>query len=125
MSFRFLLILFLFSAFIGISACTYNKEDELYVQSNVQICDTTSVTFNNQVKEILQTDCLNCHSNENFQSLGGRKNLQGYANAASASSRILSRVIDDQNPMPPSQNGRLSSCKIDKIRAWINQGKSE
>lgn len=125
MSFRFLIILFLFSAFIGISACTYNKEDELYVQSNVQICDTTSVTYNNQVKEILQTGCLSCHSDEFADIKGDGYKLQGYANAASYSSRILSRVIDERRPMPPSGYERLSSCKIDKIRAWINQGLKE
>ena len=125
MSFRFLIILFLFSAFIGISACTYNKEDELYVQSNAQTCDTTSVTYNNQVKEILQTHCLNCHSEDKYQFAGGGKNIDGYTNASTSSSRILSRVISENNPMPPIGYERLSSCKIEKIRAWINQGLKE
>ena len=122
MSSRLLLILFISSAFVGINSCTYNKEDELYAQA----CDTTSVTYNNQVKEILKTHCLNCHGNDIFLIEGGRKNLEGYENAKSSYLRILSRVIDENNPMPPPPNyPRLSSCKIDQIRAWINQGLKE
>jgi mono/diheme cytochrome c family protein len=103
------------------NACTYNKEDELYAQP----CDTTAVTYNNNIQQILQNDCLSCHGAQNYQSDGGGKNLDGYTNAVSSSSRILSRAIDKDNPMPPFPYAKLSSCKINQIRAWINQGKPE
>ena len=124
MSFRFLLILFLFSAFIGISACTYNKEDELYVQSNVQTCDTTSVTFNNQVKSILKAHCDKCHAGAATGGVGIKIETYDEVKSFSENRLLLESIIRDANPMPKNDS-RLSSCKINQIRAWINQGLKE
>lgn len=109
-------LVFVFFTFNG--ACTYNKEDELYAQP----CDTTVISYNNSIKEILQTNCLDCHRKDNYQSRGGGYNLEGYENAKSFSERILARAISENDPMPPIPEERLSSCKINQIRAWMNQG---
>ncbi len=115
----FKMFLLSLAVFAYLSACTYNKEDKLYPTTT---CDTAAVNYNNNIKQILQSDCLSCHGAANFQSKGGGKNLDGYNNAMSSSARILSRVIDTEDPMPPPPKERLSACKVNQIRAWINQG---
>jgi uncharacterized membrane protein len=98
-------------------ACTYNKENELYPQP----CDTSNVRFSVEIKNILNAHCASCHYG-NATGGDGLK-LETYEEVKSAAENkiFLESVISDINPMP--QNApRLSACKINQIRAWINQG---
>jgi mono/diheme cytochrome c family protein len=114
-------VIFAFSAVIITSfiGCTYNKEDQLYAPE----CDTTAVTYNKNIKEIMEVSCLNCHG-QDADNLGGGLKLGKYEDVNVLSDDILNSVIRENNPMPKNAP-RLSSCKINQIRAWINQGKPQ
>jgi cytochrome c551/c552 len=36
--------------------------------------------------------------------------------------RVLSRIVDDQRPMPPPPNARLSDADVAKLKTWIEGG---
>jgi hypothetical protein len=98
-------------------ACTYNKEDNLYPQP----CDTSNVRYSVEIKSILNTHCNGCHGGSamsgNWIKLETYDQVKTYADNGD----LLQSIIRDINPMP--QNApRLSACKINQIRAWINQG---
>ncbi|MFN9709887.1 MAG: c-type cytochrome [Bacteroidota bacterium] len=112
-------IIFVLSVMVvaAFSACTYNKEDQLYGLD----CDTTAVTYNKNIKEIMETSCFSCHGKDAV-ALGRGLRFDSYEEVRLLSDDILNSIIRESNPMPKNAP-RLSSCKINQIRAWINQGK--
>lgn len=100
--------------------CTNNNPEKLYPQTGN--CDTTKVTFSQDIAPIFKNNCESCHSGS--QPSGGRL-LDSYdAIARTADSgRLIGSIKheSDFSAMPPT--GKLSTCNIDKITAWINKGK--
>ena len=86
-------------------------------------CDTTNVTFSNNVWPTIETNCTGCHSGANA---GAGINLTNYNDiVAIANTGQLLGVINHSagySPMP--QNGdKLSDCTIREIEIWIENGK--
>ncbi len=110
----FLVIIFFFSF------CTYNNEEELYPN---EICDTSDISYINDVKPIFEQNCYTCHSNS----------VEYYGNLSFENFEHIQRVVDngkllrnikhepDGTPMPDG-GGKLSDCNINKIEAWVNRG---
>ncbi len=107
--------------FVGlVFSCTWLNEEELYPD---QLCDTTEISYTNDIKPIFQANCYSCHSSS--VSYEGNLNLENFDH--------IQRVVDDGNllrnikhqpgsvPMPYGGT-KLSDCKILKIESWINQG---
>lgn len=106
-------------------ACYYDNEEELYPFQNSSICDTTEVKYSNQILQIIQTACYSCHD-ESTQF--GNINLEGYT--------ALKTQVDNGNlwgsinhhqgysAMPRNAN-KLSDCKIQTIKIWIDEGAME
>ena len=63
---------------LSLSACYYDKKDQVYPQVVVATCDTTNVTYSVTVTNILNTSCNNCHG-ASANSLGGGIVLNTYA----------------------------------------------
>lgn len=85
-------------------------------------CDTVAMTYNADVKPILQNNCYSCHGNG--QANGG-VTLDNHAGVqAVASSGKLIGVISHAAGFKPMPQGgtKLSDCNINKIRSWINRG---
>lgn len=103
-------------------SCSYKNEEELYPV--VEGCDTLSVSYNQRILPILQDKCLGCHSGA---SPSGDVNLDSYANVwpyiQNGSLLNAIRYNNLASPMPPS--GKMNTCNIDLIAAWINQGASD
>lgn len=110
------LLLFILGFTFLNAACTYNKEDELYGI----VCDTTNVRYSAEIKNIISANCLGCHNGTNSR---GDVNLETYELVKESVDRkeFLESMIDPVDPMPKDAP-RLSSCKINQIRAWINKG---
>lgn len=110
-----LLLPFLFICLL--SSCYYDNEEELY--PNAPECDTTAVTFSVHVQPIILASCAisGCHV------AGGTAgfNLETYSEikAKVDDGSFMNRVIVQQN-MPP--NGDLSSCELEQLKIWINEG---
>lgn len=101
------------------SGCYYDKEEELYPISQ---CDTTNVTWNNGIRDLIQLECSTsgCHVG------GGLGNgvFDSYAavKAKYDNGSLRERVLVQKN-MPPDEP--LSDCQLSRMEAWINNGAPE
>lgn len=95
---------------------------DLACDENAGGCDTTNMSFANDIFPILQTKCVGCHSGGNP---GGGINLSNFAgiSAVAANGRLLgsiqrqvgySAMPKGGTPMPP--------CEVSKIAAWVQAG---
>ena len=102
-----------------LTGCYYDVEEELYPMID---CQTTEMTYSNDVLPIIETNCFLCHrSTANF----GNITLEGYDQ--------LIDLVDDgsllgaikhgsgYSPMPKNK-AQLLQCEIEKIQAWIDEG---
>lgn len=112
-----------FTAFFVLTvSCTYNNAQDLYGGA-VLPCDTSAITFSQDISEILTQQCLSCHNNTN--PIAGLS-LEGHAKASAAAvlytfMNRIERSAGDVLLMP--QNGPpLSDCDQSKLRAWIAEG---
>lgn len=108
-----------------LSSCYYDKADILYPQSNVSNCDTTNITYANQVSQILNTYCNNCHGATTAAAVGGGINLSNYSSmkAHVDNGSLINSILQNgkASPMPKNAN-KLDNCSINKIQIWINKG---
>ncbi len=85
-------------------------------------CDTSNVSFANDLIPILERSCntgSSCHG-----ASSGRPIWDDYQTVKNNISKFQVRVIDRTSaPMPPS--GPLPNCEIDKLKAWIENGASD
>lgn len=99
-----------------LSACYYDKEDLLY--GDLQ-CDTTNVSFSQEILPIIQNSCAitGCH----VQGGSGNGIFENYIQIKSKvdNGSFAQRVLVQQD-MPPS--GSLSNCQIEHLMQWINDG---
>ena len=101
------------------SSCFYDSEENLYPGN---ICNSTNMSYQNDILPIIQTNCYVCHSaasNLGNVTLEGHGNLLEYVN----NGRLLGAIkhIVPYKPMPESQP-KLSACNIEKIDQWVLDG---
>lgn len=85
-------------------------------------CDTTNVTFSLNISPLIQSNCQGCHSGG---SPSGGVSLTNY-NQIQAQA-ITGKLFGTVNHSPgfkamPFNQPKLSQCKIDQIRIWVNEG---
>jgi len=115
-----LLLGFIFLVFF-FSGCYYDKANLVYPVATA--CDTSNVTYSVTVTGILNTNCYTCHSGS--ASSGGGIKLDSYGNLKIyvTNGQLLSSINQTGAvPSMPLNSGKLSSCDINKITAWINSG---
>ncbi len=85
-------------------------------------CDSSSFTYSGNVKSILQTHCLGCHSG--LAEAGGYIPLDTYAGISEqVNGNFLLPAIEQTGSFPMPKNGvKISDCKITIIRKWIEAG---
>jgi hypothetical protein len=83
-------------------------------------CDTTAVSYSSTISLIFTTNCIGCHS----ASSSSTTKLDSYTGvkAAVTAGRLLGAIqhLTGYVQMPPS--GSLSTCNINKLKAWISKG---
>ncbi len=91
-------------------------------------CDTTNVTFDGTIwPEIIQKHCFGCHNGANAS---GGIHLEIHAQIASAANipagqpGSLWGAVNhaDGNAKMPKNQAKLSDCKINQIKKWIDDG---
>lgn len=107
-----------------LAGCYYDSEEALYGKPGTG-CNTTVTKFSAEVKPILLSNCLRCHSNTVAQSDGGGIKLQDYADVKSYV--VNGRLVGSINHTPgfsqmPKGGGMLSDCSILVIQTWITKG---
>lgn len=116
MKYKSLFITFLLALLLP--SCSENSSDDLIDNSNAP------VTYTTQVKNIIQTNCLSCHTSPPIN--GAPMQLTTYNDVKNA---ILTRGLLDRISRPqgapgmmPNGGTRLPQTTIDKLYAWQNGG---
>lgn len=88
-------------------------------------CDTENVSFAETVQPILENHCVGCHGGGT--PLGGI-NLSNHAGVKTVADdgRLYGSVawLPDYSQMPQG-GAKLSECRIDQIKSWIDAGASD
>jgi mono/diheme cytochrome c family protein len=106
---------------LTIAACSKSNQP---INPGSGFCDTSSVTYTNNILPILQSYCYACHSNSNKAfsndiSLDGYDNAKGWADLG----YLVGNVRHDAGfTGMPYGKPKLSACEINTIVAWVNQG---
>lgn len=86
------------------------------------VCDSSSFTYSANVRPILQTHCLGCHSGAaidgGFIPLDTYEGLRDVVNAG----LILPAIEHTGSFQMPKNGPKMSDCKIAIIRKWIEAG---
>ncbi|MEX2232110.1 MAG: hypothetical protein WD824_08120 [Cyclobacteriaceae bacterium] len=102
--------------------CYNDTEEQLY---GSPVCNPEDVTFSFDVVPILSNNCYACHSQANAPANAAGIVLEGYEKIKVAvENGLLMESIThgpDASPMPKNAP-RLSDCKINTIRKWIEDG---
>jgi hypothetical protein len=108
-----------------LSGCAKQSVDRL---EQGPACDTTNVKYSTQIVPILEINCYRCHQGPGAVSsidFSNYKAFQGWALSGYVVGDITSAPsipgIPAFTPMPYG-GPPLSSCEINTIIAWINQG---
>lgn len=113
------------------SSCYYDNVSELHPEVGLTPdCDpdTSTVTYTKDIHPLLLINCgsdnSGCHKSATVENSG--ISLATYTDVSGIiPSQLLSSITHDDpgnvKPMP-KDGGKLSDCKINKVRAWINQG---
>lgn len=106
---------------LSLSSCYFDSEEKLY--PNIPACDTSNVSYSNDVNPILQNRCYTCHGNNNTVSA---IEFEGYTDWLTmlANRNVLGAIkrVSGVTAMPQGAD-KLPDCEIHIIEAWINQGK--
>lgn len=101
------------------AGCYYDVEEELYPSG----CDTSSVTYSQDIKPIMDAKCNKCHATGS--SLGAGIVLDTYAglSGTAQSGRLLGAVRHESGYkfMPKNEN-KLDDCSILKLEIWVADG---
>lgn len=82
-------------------------------------CDTTSVTFNANVKPIFETNCYGCHSSTNPS---GNLDLTNFDQLSIIidNGALLGSIRHDAGYSPmPKGTAKLTACEINTIAIWV------
>lgn len=107
---------------LGVLLCTgcyYDVEEVLYPTDD---CDTTAVSYSNDVLPVLQDQCYGCHSGS---VLSGNVDVEGYDNVKSLvdNGKLLGVVRHDSGFSPMPQGApQLPDCEIAQMEAWVQDG---
>ncbi|GAC1379510.1 MAG: hypothetical protein NVSMB45_01710 [Ginsengibacter sp.] len=104
-----------------LASCTKQHEESFLIRNPV-VCDTTNVKFSINVFPIIQNRCFSCHGN-GLQL--GNVSLGTYAAIRfQATQNDLIQVIKHEPGFVqmPLGEPKMSSCEINTIVAWVNNG---
>jgi Copper type II ascorbate-dependent monooxygenase, C-terminal domain/Copper type II ascorbate-dependent monooxygenase, N-terminal domain len=81
-----------------------------------------------EVAKVVSKSCGTCHgSSPQFGAPFSLSRVSDFKSTTKGSSkplgqRVLERVVDDQRPMPPPPNARLTGAEVATLKAWIEGG---
>ncbi len=117
-------IVLLALASISITSCSNDSESDLLDLPDGNPDNGDLVTYSNDVKSIIDGNCLGCHSSPTRN--GAPFALINFSQVSSRGNSILtamSRANGTPAAMPPS--GKLPQATIDIIDQWIKDGTQE
>ena len=117
---KFLLAALVVGAFISyLSGCAKENGDRLGAGTS---CDTTNVKYSTQIVSILRDNCYSCHQGPGASSGFDLSNYEAFSGWAQ-SGYVIGDITHAAGFTPmPYGLPMLSTCEINTILAWINQG---
>ncbi|MEX0981529.1 MAG: hypothetical protein WD577_10120 [Bacteroidales bacterium] len=121
MKWIFNIVFFIFGTLLFFS-CTNHNEFDLFGE---EVCDTTNITWEGTIADILQTNCVVCHGS-----------VTSYNNVRHDSYEAVRVVVDDGRlrgvinhqsgfvPMPYERR-QLPFCELLQINIWLDNGAPE
>jgi hypothetical protein len=107
---------------VVVSSCSENSTADL-----IDIDNSVQLRYNTQIKNIINSNCLNCHSSPPTN--GAPMQLTTYENVKDA---VLNRGLIDRisraqgsSGMMPLGGTRLPQALIDQFTTWQNEGFAE
>lgn len=102
-----------------LSSCSKHNAVELGAGN----CDTTNVSYSNQVVPILVNNCYQCHQGAGASSGVDFSSYSAFKGWAASTPFVIGDLTGAPGftPMPYGMP-RLSDCDINTILAWIHQG---
>jgi mono/diheme cytochrome c family protein len=103
---------------IVFSGCQYEKVEKISPVGTQ--CDTSNVSYKDDIREILKSQCGNCHTSG---SPDGGYRLDNYEGVKASSSRLVGVVKHSSgfSAMPKGGN-KMDDCSIQKIEKWVQEG---
>jgi len=106
---------------IFFTGCVWDNKEEFYPGSGN--CDTTLVSFSEDIVPILSDNCYSCHSNLNAPDFTNGLALEDYNDVAANAQRIVGAINHQEGFQPmPKGNSKLDPCPIRLIEAWVTAG---
>ena len=114
-----ILPLIIVTAIAMITTCVSNSVEDLY---GLEVCDSTRVTWEDPIREILENNCVPCH-NEELHYNGVRHDIYEEELIVVNDGRLRGVV----NHLPgfaqmPYQLPQLPECERSLINKWIDNG---
>jgi mono/diheme cytochrome c family protein len=113
-----------FAIAVLFAACKSTKETTTAVTEKVDCTTYTGLTYNKDIKSIIETNCAKCHNKNNkagFNFLTLESVKKGVANG-----ELLGTIKHQKGyPKMPIGAPKLSQEDISKIECWINSGMPE
>lgn len=112
---------FIVFVLVALSSCYYDNKEELY-QNIPQDCETSGLTYTNEIAPLIAQNCLVCHSTNGgfFPILETLQQLR--SNEVEVTFRVTKPLGD---PLVMPQGGPMSKCSVDQILAWYADGAPE
>lgn len=100
----------------------FSCDSHTYEEISEEIVIEGDVTYNANVKSIIDANCVSCHSNGNVAAFRLLTNYNEVKNAVE-NGGLLERIqLQDAEPGVMPQTGRMSQAKIDVILQWNQDG---
>ncbi len=87
---------------------------------NNQNPDPTALSYQNDIRPIIQGNCVSCHGNPPTNNAPMSLTSLSQVRSAIESRGLLSRINSTTNPMPP--DGLMPQSARELIAEWANQG---
>lgn len=115
---RYILIVFLFS--LVADGCYYDHADLVYPQTS---CNISNVTYSSSVAGILKASCYSCHSGTAASGAGIAFDSYTTLKTYVSNGQLINSISHTGAiPAMPLNGSPLSSCQIQTIQTWINNG---
>ena len=94
------------------------------VKPNASGCDTNHITFSGTLNQILNDNCLTCHSNANAPIFGFNIKLEDSVEVVAKHDRFLGAIEHKPGYFAMPKGGmKLDTCKIIQFSIWLRKSK--
>ena len=102
------------------TGCYYDHADLVYPQTT---CNVSAVTYSTTVTGILSPGCYSCHSGSAASGAGIKLDTYTSLMVYVSNGQLMSSIKHTGTvPAMPLNASQLSSCDINTIQTWINNG---